>query len=76
MMDIYGFIELADQYADLGGAVQSQLSDVANDTDTMGDQNPNALREIAKFLKALERHDIDGADVVRKEIEKFLDNHA
>lgn len=54
-MNIETFLDLASDWDALGGAVQEQLRDVL-DSDTMNDQNPNALKMIRdRFLKSLKR---------------------
>lgn len=70
-MDLQRFLELANKWQDMGNAVQRQLQDVV-DGQGMAEQNPNALRMIARFLN--EAHwDVDEADNLGIAIAEFLE---
>lgn len=49
-IDLETFLGIAEQWNDLGGAVQEQFRDIASGGD-LAEQNPNALRYILDFLR-------------------------
>ena len=59
-MTLEDFIELAQEWDQLGWAVQEQLTDseARTDEEAFEDQNENALKMIATFLRKIE-HTID-----------------
>ena len=70
-MQIESMVFLAQRYADMGDAVQRQLSDVMAGR-PLGDQNPNALKIIRAFLERAVRYDVDGAQELVEQIDEFL----
>ena len=76
-MDMTTFIDLAEAWCNLGGAVQEQLKAVLDDSDTMEKQNPNALRVASdRFLREAAQCDdeqlSDDASSFRQMITDFL----
>lgn len=49
-MDLYNFMSAARDFRNMGDSVISQFEAIV-DGETLEDQNPNALRYIAQFLK-------------------------
>ena len=73
-MDLVTFIKLAKSYSDLGSAVQGQLDDVLNDD--AADCNPNALKEIKRFLRTAKNCGIsaDDCDQAISEIDSVIED--
>lgn len=73
-MDIVSFLDLARKWDELGSAVQEQLEDVLN-FQNLEKQNPNALRIIARFLKAAAEAGIEDSGDWAVEIKEYLETH-
>ena len=71
MMDLELFMELAESYNRLGGAVQGQLQSIMRG-EPKEEQNSNALRMIVSWLGGA-ADDLEGAGELAEQLEKYLD---
>jgi uncharacterized protein Yka (UPF0111/DUF47 family) len=71
-LTIESFVRLARKYAALGESVMNQMDDAL--AGEFEDLNPNALAEVARFLKSVERYEVEGADTARMDIEQYLND--
>ena len=70
-MLVKDFVEIALDFADLGWSIQQQFRDVV-EGESLSDQNPAALDQIADFLLS-HSYELDDADDIRAEIESHLE---
>ena len=71
-MQLDDLMELCRQFSNLGWAVQSQLRDVVAGDD-LDEQNPNALKMCASFLREAAALGVEGASDVADDIKRHLD---
>jgi len=71
-MDLETFLLAAQAYSNLGSAIQDQLVAVVAG-EAKEEQNPNALRHAAEFLRSRFARDIEGASDVATEITEYLE---
>ena len=70
-MTIEDLIEFCDRYAAMGGAVQDQMKAVI-DGEFMEDQNANAVKMFARFLRRAADFGVEGAEDYALEAESYL----
>lgn len=70
-MNVIAFLNLAEQYSNLGSAVLEQLHDVAQGA-PIHEQDAKAMREAGKLLLALSRYDVEGAADLAQQIKDEL----
>lgn len=71
-MKLEKLIELCREWNGLGWSVQEQAEGVILHAEDLEEQNSNALRMVADFLKSAERAGITDAEEYRGEIDRYL----
>jgi hypothetical protein len=66
-------IEFGDRYAAMGTAVQDQMKSVI-DGEFMEDQNANAVKIFARFLRRAADYGVKGAEDYALEAESYLED--
>lgn len=72
MMTLREFLKIANQWDKMGTAVQSQLQAIV-DGQGFEEQNDNALRMIAEFLRYADLHDVND-EGLGTEIVEYLED--
>lgn len=73
-MDLYQLLTLAKQFNEMGDAVGRQLLAVVLRDEALDEQNPNALKAAAKFLRICARHGIENAEEELDKINEYLNS--
>ena len=71
-MTLTRLIHIMQKFNQLGSGVQDQFYDICGDGD-MEEQNPNALKEIRKFLNYCAEKKVDGAAELSERITEFFE---